>query len=371
MDAFFIIFAFSMVPVGMFMMWKIQYPTNREESHIDGAGVSIIIPARDEEMRLPLLLQSLEKQTVRPGEVIIVDDGSQDKTADVAVAHGARLIMAEEKPPGWVGKSWACWRGAGEAVHPILLFLDADVILTDDGLENVLATFESEQKTCAVQPYHIMKKPYEFLSAFFNIIVAAGLGAFTMAGKKIRSTGMFGPCMVCSKEVYFQAGGHESVRTEVVEDIALGKVFRKAGFEFTLFGGRGSVNFRMYPEGFRSMVEGWTKSMGAGAGTTAFFPLMLSILWMSGGTAAFILILRVALLSQTIQVAALSSGIYLLYTMQILWMLRRIGNFGILTCLFFPVHLMFFHIIFIRSFLLTLFKKEITWKGRDTRGGGD
>lgn len=359
-----------MWPVGLFILWKIPYPGDREDVRIDGGEVSIIIPARDEEARLPLLLQSLQQQTVRPGEIIVVDDGSEDGTSGAAESFHVKLLRAEEKPKGWVGKSWACWSGAVQSVHSTLVFLDADVILSHDGLEKLLSTFKGEKKALAVQPYHCMKKPYEYLSAFFNIIVTAGLGAFTMAGKRVVSGGMFGPCLVCSREHYFQAGGHEAVRNEVVEDIALGKAFRRAGYEYSLFGGKGSVRFRMYPENFRSLVEGWTKSMAAGAGTTSVLPLILAIFWISGGTVAFILMLRLSFIPLDGQVLSVYPIIYLLYAGEIWWMLRRIGNFGFLSSLLFPVHLMFFHIVFFRSFFLTLLKREITWKGRDTRDGG-
>jgi len=367
MDYFFIIFSLSMWLVGLFILWQIRYPEDRGECTTDAGKVSVIIPARDEEDRLPFLLQSLQKQTVQPGEVLVIDDGSSDNTAGTAESFNVPLIAAGKKPKGWVGKNWACWTGSKAAEYPILVFLDADVILEDDGLAKLLSTFTRENTPIAVQPYHTMKKPYEFLSAFFNIIVAAGLGSFTMAGRHIQSAGMFGPCLICSKENYFESGGHESVKETAVEDIALGKSFRNAGFQFSLFGGKGSVRFRMYPENFKSMVEGWTKSMAAGAGTTSLLPLLLSIFWISGGTVAFILILRLVLFSQPVQTRAFFLAVYLLYTGQTWWMLRRIGNFGLLTSLFFPVHLMFFHIVFFRSFLMTSLKKEIKWKGRNIR----
>jgi len=352
-----------MWPIGFFILWRLKYPRMHENITIVPGEVSIIIPARNEELRLPVLLRSLKEQTIQAGEVIVVDDQSSDDTVNTALSFGVRVVKVDEKPSGWVGKSWACWQGARAAGKRILVFLDADVVLGKDGLKKLLSTFMVEKKPVAVQPYHVMKKPYEYLSAFFNIIVVSGLGAFTMAGSKLRVNGMFGPCIVCFRDDYFKAGGHEAVKNVVVEDIALGSAFRRAGFDFSLFGGKGSVNFRMYPEGFRSLVEGWSKGMASAAGTSSLL-LLLSILWLSGGTVAFVLILRLAVTLPGALVSFLYLIIYLMYAVQVGWMLRRIGGFGLLTPLFFPVPLMFFHILFSRSFFLTFFKKEITWKGR-------
>jgi len=70
--------------------------------------LSIIIPARNEEQNLALLLGDLKKQTRDIHEIICVDDGSTDQTASIATVLGARLITATPKPAGWLGKSWAC-----------------------------------------------------------------------------------------------------------------------------------------------------------------------------------------------------------------------------------------------------------------------
>ena len=78
-------------------------------------GLSIIIPARNEEENLPTLLRSLAAQSVRPGEIIVVDDASTDHTAEVARQNGARVVNSLPLPEGWRGKTWACHQGAQAA----------------------------------------------------------------------------------------------------------------------------------------------------------------------------------------------------------------------------------------------------------------
>jgi len=96
--------------------------------------ISVIIPARNEERSLPSLLSSLHNQTLKPDEIIVVDDNSEDATAEVADKGGAKVIHAKALPEGWHGKAWACWTGAKEAQGEILVFLDADTSVQPDGL---------------------------------------------------------------------------------------------------------------------------------------------------------------------------------------------------------------------------------------------
>ena len=93
---------------------------------VSGGQLSIIIPARNEETNLPKLLRSLTAQSPQPREIIVVDDASTDRTAEVAQQFGARVIRSLPLPNGWRGKTWACHQGAQVATGEMLLFLDAD-----------------------------------------------------------------------------------------------------------------------------------------------------------------------------------------------------------------------------------------------------
>src|SRR5688572_13372129 len=80
-----------------------------------GEQLSIIIPARNEEQNLPTLLRSLAAQSIRPREIIVVDDASTDHTSEIARQHNARVINSQPLPDGWRGKTWACHQGAQTA----------------------------------------------------------------------------------------------------------------------------------------------------------------------------------------------------------------------------------------------------------------
>ena len=238
--------------LGFSFLWKINRLKNIPTSKTNLPPVSIIIPARNEEDNLKRLLGSLQGQLPADGEIIVADDHSQDATARVARQYGARVISSAELPDGWVGKTWACWQGAREAKGEVFVFLDADTFLEPSGLAKLLAGFSERESFLSIQPYHQMQKPYEQLSAYFNIIALAGSNAFTILGSRIKPLGGFGPCLVCRKDGLLQhRRPSKGCRGEILENLALGKEFRKAGLEIRCFGGKGILQFQNVPPGIQ------------------------------------------------------------------------------------------------------------------------
>jgi 4,4'-diaponeurosporenoate glycosyltransferase len=369
---------------GLFCLWRLPRCRPAEEAggRRTGRGarrrpsrsrVSVIVPALNEERRLGPLLESLGRQSRPPDEVLVVDDGSTDGTATLARRLGARVIAAPEKPAGWVGKSWACWTGSRAAAGGVLVFLDADVRLADEGLERLLAERERRGGLVSVQPYHVVVGPFERLSAVCNIVLMGSLGAFTPLADRLRSTGSFGPCLVVSRADYRASGGHAAVRDRVVEDMAFGDAVRRRGLPVACLAGRGSVDFRMYPDGLPAMIEGWSKGLATGSGETPPLVRALMIAWITGATSSVILLaVGIAALAGSAAgsgpgdaaFGASAIGSYLAYAAQAWWMLRRIGSFGPVTALAFPLPLAFFHGVFARSLWLAKVKGSVTWKGR-------
>lgn len=80
---------------------------------------SVIIPALDEAESISAVLEKIPPELA--GEVIVVDGGSTDNTADIARARGARVLIDHRR-----GYGRACAVGAAAAVEEVLVFLDAD-----------------------------------------------------------------------------------------------------------------------------------------------------------------------------------------------------------------------------------------------------
>ena len=348
---------------GFVFLWKIPSLKKTKDKQPSDPQLSVIVPARNEEKNLARLLESIAHQVLKPDEVIVVDDQSEDATARVGERYGCKVIRSGELPEGWQGKPWACWQGANAAVNDILLFLDADTCLEPEAISTLLSNFRDKEGLLTAQPYHTVKKTYERLSAIFNIIVLAGMNAFTPFRSKIKPAGAFGPCIMCRKDRYFEVGGHEVAKGEILENMTMGKAFIGAGYDVHCYGGKGTISFRMYPDGFRSMVEGFSKGFGIGANAISLGVLLLIVCWIFGGVSLTRHLMQCFLtgnLNDIIPWIALD----ILYAAQIHWMLVRIGNFGILTAILFQIPLLFFVLVFALSILKTFIIRKARWKGR-------
>src|SRR4030042_3034229 len=282
--------------LGFIFLWKI--PLLKKGNRLNGLSykISIIIPARNEEKTLGHLLHSIEHQTLKPHEIIVIDDQSEDATAKIARRAGCIVMRSKDLPEGWTGKPWAGWQGAQKATGDIFFFLDADTFLEPEGLSKIVSTYLEKGGLLSIQPFHKMKRRYERLSAIFNIITLGGMNAFTPLGPKLKPIGAFGPCMVCSRKDYFIVGGHEKARGEVLESLAIGMEFLKANQKVHCYGGKETISFRMYPDGLQSLVEGFSKGFGTGANATSVASLLVIVCWVFGGVGVTRHLLQAAIL---------------------------------------------------------------------------
>lgn len=320
--------------------------------------LSIIIPARNEEHNLPTLLRSLAAQSIRPLEFIVVDDASTDRTAEVAREFGAQVLNSQPLPEGWRGKTWACHQGAQAAKGNLLLFLDADTWFEPDGLRRVLAEFQAVGGgVLSVAPHHAVRDFHEQFSAFFNLVMLAGTGAFTLRGDRLAPRGLLGQFMLIERAAYQRVGGHEAVKGRILENFWLAEQLRAAGVPLRCRGGRGVFSFRMYPQGWRDVVDGWTKGFASGAGQTPLTILLLVIAWMIG--------LMTVPLGLTFAGEPLPwLAAYGLCVAQIVWLLRCVGTFHWITALLYPAPLIFYFVVFTRSVRRSRSRQTVTWKGR-------
>ncbi|MBD2848225.1 glycosyltransferase [Paenibacillus sp. IB182496] len=321
-------------------------------------ALTVVIPARNEAHNLGALLGSLQAQRVPAAEVLVVDDGSEDGTAEVAKRLGARVVVPGPLPAGWLGKSWACWQGAAAAAQPQLLFLDADIVLEPQALER-LSTAASGAELLSVQPYHSMQHHYERLSAVFNIVVLASVA---LGG------GAFGPCVMCRKQDYLAAGGHAAVKGRVLDNHALSGAFRARGMRVHSRSGRGVMRFRMYPQGLRQLLGGWSKSFASGAAATPPPALAVIVLWLAGAASAAGLAARA--LDEPSAAAAFAAGLaYAAHAALFAALLRRAGRFGRWPALLYPLPLVLFFAVFARSAAQTFVRRRVSWKGRSIATG--
>ncbi len=323
------------------------------------AHFSVVIPARNEEQNLPRLLASIADSSMRPAEVLIVDDGSTDDTAAIAQRFGARVLTSLQLPPGWTGKSWACHQGAQHATNDLLLFLDADTYFVPGGLDRVIAYWLREQDrrlVVSLLPYHEMTAAYEQLSLVFNLLMAAGAGGFGI----IAAPRLFGQSLLIGKEAYFAADGYAAVRGVVLENLRLAGALRGVGVRIVCFGGRGTLHMRMFPEGFSQMSQSWAKAFIQGATDSGRFVLVSAIVWISALWSTALLLIT----PRNYGRPALAV-VYLLLALQLAWFARQLGSYRLLNCLLYPLSLAYYCFIFGQSATRRALRRKNVWRGRE------
>jgi glycosyltransferase involved in cell wall biosynthesis len=234
--------------------------------------VSIIVPARNEEETIEQPLNTLLALDYDNYEVIAVNDRSTDRTGEIMeraaatpAAHGClRVVHHRELPAGWLGKTHAMWTGANQATGEWLLFTDADVLFKPDSLRRALAYAESQHADHVVLfPQMIMKSPGEYMMiAFFQTMFTFGHRPWKVADPSTDDHMGVGAFNMIRRRVYDEVGTYEALRMEVLDDMKLGKVVKKAGFAQRNVFGADLISLR-WAKGAMGVVNNLTKNFFA------------------------------------------------------------------------------------------------------------
>jgi GT2 family glycosyltransferase len=197
---------------------------------MDPAGrplLSVVIPARDAAVSLPRCLAAVRKSARSLAEVIVVDDGSTDESAEVAGAHGAAVL----RQPISAGPAGARNAGARRAAGEIILFLDADIELAEDAIARVLQAFSDDPGLAAVfGSYDDAPASRAFVSDYRNL-----LHHFVHQTSREDSESFWAGCGAVRKDVFLSVGGFdERYQRPSIEDIELGGRLVRAGHRVRL-----------------------------------------------------------------------------------------------------------------------------------------
>ena len=240
----------------------------------DLTDLTVIIPARNEAVNIhrcvTAILNSVSKD--KGFQVIVVDDGSTDDTADIVRqlqqnAPCLQLISAGELPAGWTGKNHACWQGVKNANGRWYCFIDADVRVEPGLLSRALHhAVVHEVDLLSINPFQELVTVWERLLLPAVFLSIASTMNFRHVNDPTRPEAVAnGQFMLFRRQAYEALGGHAALRDEIMEDLAFARIVKQSGHRLHWLFGDEVLRVRMY-RNFSQMWEGFSKNLVEVAG---------------------------------------------------------------------------------------------------------
>jgi glycosyltransferase involved in cell wall biosynthesis len=312
----------SFAPAVLFCVnWR-RYLPPPEVASLDLPSLSVLIPARDEEEGIAAAVESVLASTGINFEVIVMDDGSADRTADIVEAIAkkdsrVRLESTQTLPNGWNGKQHACWVLAHAARHELLCFVDADVRLSPECLARMTALLKTGRRGLVSGfPRQVTKTPGEWL--LLPLIHFVLLGFLPIERMRNTTDPAFaagcGQFILVQRNDYFACGGHAEIKTTMHDGLLLPRLFRQHGFRTDLADLTDLATCRMYRNA-RQVWQGLAKNATEGlAAPVRIFPI--SLLLFFGQILPFVLatwlwLVRGSSVEETVYILVAMTGAWL------------------------------------------------------------
>ncbi|MEO6982266.1 MAG: glycosyltransferase family 2 protein [Edaphobacter sp.] len=360
---------------------SVQLPEAGSAEELPEFELSVILPARNEELALPACLASLLSQS-EPGfalgvqwELVVVNDDSIDGTRKIAeeaaASHAGVTVMDAptldlSSQGGFTGKTNACWAGAQIARGRHLLFTDADTVHEAGGLSRSLR--EAERHKAALLSY----SPRQIVNGFWQhammpVVFSELASVYPMQqvndpGRRLAAAN--GQFILVERNAYFAVGGHRAVGKTVLEDVALAHNFK---------GGPRVIRFRYAPEALSThmyrttgeMIEGWTKNLAL------LFPKPIALA--AWRVLDVLLFFGLPVLAFGIYwLVPWQRGVILLIWVRTLWRFYarvKRSNFPALDVTISILGTPLFVYLLVRSAFYHRIKKSVAWKGRHYNTG--
>jgi hypothetical protein len=294
----FVALVLAAMPCGLFLVNLLAYrPLQKISGRWSGeAGVSVLIPARNEEQNIHATLEAVLANQDCELEVIVLDDHSTDDTAAIVNEFTrcdarVRLESAPPLPAGWCGKQHACHVVAKLARNPLLVFIDADVRLAPDALARIAGFMRRSEVALAssVPRQELGTFTERLLIPMIHFILLGFLPMHAMRRNRLPALSAgCGQLFIARRDAYRQCGGHEKLRDSLHDGLKLPRVFRQAGFNTDLFDATDIATCRMYhtnAETWRGFGKNATEGLAA-PGTL----LPMTVLLFGGQVLPFLLL---------------------------------------------------------------------------------
>jgi chlorobactene glucosyltransferase len=340
--------------------------------------VSVVVPVRNEAPNIERCLRSVFAQRHRALEIIVVDDNSTDDTPNILArlaAEDPRLAVLRGKPlpTGWTGKNFALAQAAAHLRGEWVLFLDADTWLEPGAVE--VAVAHAEDRGLGL----LSLVPRQRLTSFWErviqpvvlLVIALALPLEAMADPRRPQVAYAnGQFLLVRRAAYEKAGGHAAQRGAIVEDSALARAVKIAGYAVQLADGRALLHIRMYRD-LAQLWEGWAKnsfeSMGRRVDKVLALVTAVSIVTLVPPIITFVALGRAMAPGGLDAAAALVSGVAGLQTACILflaWRCNREADVPGRYTLAVPLGAAMFNALICYSAYRFVSGRGVSWKGR-------
>lgn len=352
----------------LYLLRRRDYPEINEN---ELPFVSVLVPARNEELNICRILSSLLKQDYPNYEVIVLNDNSDDNTAELINAlkikyPALKVINGKPLEKGWTGKCYACKQLFESAAGDYLLFTDADTVHNPNSLrDSVKIAVNGKADLLTLFPKMTMITFAEKLimpMLWFTVMLLLPFWFVDKKGFFKFSIGI-GPFMLFKRTAYEKIGGHESVKNAIVEDVWLGRRIKECGLHLVAADGHDLLSVRMY-RNFREIWDGFSKNIFAGFAYSTAMLFAINLL--------YILLFFIPFLFLLIQLSSHSGFdlVFFLLVIQVLILyLSRIlisakFRLGIISTVLHPIGALCVPIVALNSWRWITLGKGTKWKGR-------
>jgi chlorobactene glucosyltransferase len=329
--------------------------------------VSVLVPARNEERNIKNCVVSLLRSNYPRLEIIVLDDNSTDGTYSVLEKlsknnENLRVIRGNKLPPGWNGKNWACHQLSQVARGEWFLFTDADTVHRPHSVSTALGVARKRKSvfvTCI--PRFITKTWSEKL--YFPVIhfVFVALFPFKLINysKDSRLSFAIGPFLFIKRDFYFSWGGYESIKLEVVDDIAMAKKVKENKGKISVLDGTGILDVRFYTC-FKEVWNGFSKNSYEAIGGAPHVLVALLFACYFLFIYPYISLWGAYQSHQSLTIPILQ--VFAIALIKLILSLRF--KISIFYGQLHPFSVIFAVLILLNSFRLAVFKKKFEWKER-------
>ncbi len=337
--------------------------------------VSVLIPARNEELNISQIVNSLLAQDYPSYEIIVLNDSSEDKTGEILssiqTTHPElKVLNGKTLEKGWTGKCFACKQLYEASKGEHILFTDADTLHNKNSLrDSITIALNRKADMLTLFPKMTMISFAEKLimpMLWFTVML---LLPFYFVDKKgyIKFSIGIGPFMLFKRSAYEAIGGHTSVKNAIVEDVWLARKIKERGLQLIVEDGQNMLSVRMY-RSFKEIWNGFSKNIFAGFGFSSlalfsvnfvyfllfFLPFMLFFIQVS---CPFSLNLPLVLLTLQVLILYISRAV-----------ISARFKLGFISTLLHPFGAISVPVIAINSWRWIAGGKGARWKGRTYQG---